>query len=150
MSNRLKDWFNEPIGLDQSVGRTLPFMALTITDPTHKDAYLGNSCYGQCALSIRLLKNVGELSEDYSIAIFGLPSGRVFHTVLAKGGIIVLDTENPENEGHLKVSDTHAYHQGSTLTLLKHIGVKDFERDYLAKVTVPILPAGGKPKSDPS
>lgn len=150
MSNRLKDWFNEPIGLHQSVERTLPVMALTVTDPTHRDAYLGDSCYGQCALAIRLLKNAGELSEDYSIAIFGLPSGRVFHTVLAKNGTIILDTENPKNEGHLKVSGTHAYHRGSTLTLLKHIGMNDFERDYLTKVTVPNLPAGSKPKSDPS
>lgn len=137
MSHRLRDWFNEPIGVHQSVARTLPVMALTVADPSHKEAYLGNSCYGQCALAIRMLEKAGELTDDYSIAIFGLESGRVFHTLLAKGGTIVLDTENRDNEGRLKTIDVHPYHGGSTLLLLKEIGVRDFEREYISKVVLP-------------
>jgi hypothetical protein len=150
MSNRLKDWFREPIGLNQSVARTLPVMALTVADPSHREAYNGASCYGECALTIRFLKNAGLLTDDYSIAIFGLPSGLVFHTVLAKDGIIVVDNEHRANEGHLKVSDTHSYHQGGTLILLKEIGMRDFERDYLAKVKPPSRSFDDKPKSDPA
>lgn len=144
MSNRLKDWFNEPIGLHQSVGRTLPVMALTVADPSHKDAYLGNSCYGQCALAIRMLEKAGELIDDYSIAIIGLESGRVIHTMLAKGDTIVLDTENRENEGRLKKAGLHHYDNNPALVVLKDIGVRDFERDYVSKVRVtPSSPAPG-------
>jgi hypothetical protein len=150
MSNRLKDWFNEPIGLHQSVARTLPVMALTVTDPAHPDAYRGNSCYGQCALALREMKNNGVLSDDYSIVIFGLPSGTVFHTVLAKRGTIILDTEHRENEGNLKVSNTHSYHHGGSLTLLKEISVRDFERDYVSKVTIPPRPYNIEPKAGPT
>ncbi len=84
-----------------------------------------------------MLEKAGELTDDYSIAIYGLPSGRVFHTVLAKGGTIILDTENRDNEGALKTMDIHPYHGGSTLVLLKEIGVREFEREYVSKVVLP-------------
>lgn len=130
----LTEWYNGVVENGQSVGRVLPTMALTVLDPTHRDAYRGDSCYGQVALEIARRAEAGDLTTDHAIGIYG-HGKMVFHTVLSEGDAIILDTlysAGRKLDEPYRHNDIH-----SDLTLLARVPMQDFIERHVNKINIP-------------
>ncbi len=129
----LTEWYNGVVENGQSVGRVLPTMALTVLEPTHAQAYRGDSCYGQVALEIAGLAKSGDLTPDHTIGIYG-HRDMVFHTVLSRGHEIIVDTLYPAGR---KLNEPYSHDDiHSDLTLLARISMQDFVEQYVDKVHI--------------